>query len=562
MDQKIKHLWEDHYPEGRDWHLSIDDRPLYNLIDNAVEKFGHHPAMDFLGKTYSYAQIGQMVDRAASALQQKLQVKKGSKVGLFLPNTPYCLIFFYAILKTGATVVNFNPLYAEKELIHQIEDSETDIMVTLDLKILQEKTEPLLSKTRLKTIITCPMADILPFPKNALFSLFKSGDVAKVPNDEHHISFSDIIDNNGDLSPTTINTDKDVAVLQYTGGTTGVPKGAMLTHKNLYANTVQISHWLGDVTPGVDAQVGVLPFFHVFAMTVIMNMSVNTGMKIIAVPKFDIDDVLKLIDKKKPTYLPAVPAIFSALANHPKISKYNFSSLKFCLAGGAPLPSDVKRLFEEKTGAKCVAEGYGLTESSPVATCNPVNGLVKTGSIGMPLPGTLIEIIDPEDRKTQMPTGEKGEVCITGPQVMKGYYNKPEATEDTLVNGRLYTGDIGYIDEDGYIFLVDRIKDLILVRGYNVYPRHVEEAIYEHPAVEECIVAGVPDKARGETVWAWIKLAEGQKLTADELDKFLDDKLSPIEQPRKIFIRTEPLPKTDVGKLSRKTLLEEEGITK
>jgi len=278
-------------------------------------------------------------------------------------------------------------------------------------------------------------------------------------------------------------------------------------------------------------------------------------------PQFDLKEAITLIHEERPQYFVAVPTIYNALGSYAHIKDYDFSSLKFCLSGGAPLPGDVKRLFEEKTGAKCVAEGYGLTECSPVATCNPVSGKAKVGSIGMPLPGTLIDIIDPEDGVTILPTGEKGEICITGPQVMKSYYNKEDATLETIKNGRLHTGDIGYIDDEGYVYLVDRIKDLILVRGYNVYPRHVEEAIYKHPKVAECIVAGVPDKARGENVQAWVKPVDGAELSASDVKDFIKDKLSPTELPRKIIIRTEPLPKTAVGKLSRKDLLEQEGIS-
>jgi long-chain acyl-CoA synthetase len=306
----------------------------------------------------------------------------------------------------------------------------------------------------------------------------------------------------------------------------------------------------------------VLPFFHVFAMTVVMNCSIWAGMKIILHPKFVLDDILNSIKKHRPTFFPAVPAIFNAIATSPKAKGVDFSCLKFCMSGGAPLPVDVKRLFEEKTGCKALGEGYGLTETSPVATFNPANGKIKTGSVGMPLPGTIIEIIDKDDGVSIMPVGEKGEVCISGPQVMKSYFNKPEETALVLKKGRLHTGDVGYLDAEGYLFLVDRIKDMIMVRGYKVYPRFVEEAIYKHPSVEECIVAGVPDAERGETVWAWVKPLAGRALTEEDLKKFLEDKLSPIELPRKITIRDQPLPKTAVGKLSKKDLLEQEGIRK
>jgi len=552
--------WESHYPEGLKWDMKIEKKPLYAILDRAVEKFSPFPMINFMGKEWSYGEVGKLINQAARGLEN-MGIKKGNKVGLFLPNTPFSIIFYYAILKIGATVVNYNPLYTNSELEYQVKDSETDIMVTLNLNLMCDKANFLLKNTRLNAVIICPMQWALKFPKNLLFPLVKAKDIFNVPkNDDRFIKFSNLIKNDGRFTPVEIDPEDDIAVLQYTGGTTGVPKGAMLTHYNLYANTAQISTWLKEATPGVDSQIGVLPFFHVFAMTTIMNMSIWFGMKIYAIPKFELEEILDLIKKEKPTYFPAVPAIFNTIANHPGISDYDFSCLKFCLSGGAPLPPEVKKIFEERTKANRVAEGYGLTECSPVATCNPVFGKIKAGSIGQPIPNTVIEILDRDDGKTVLPLGKKGEVCIRGPQVMKGYYKRTEATADTIKNGRLHTGDVGYIDEEGYVYIVDRIKDLILVRGYNVYPRQVEDAIYEHPNVDECIVAGVPDKERGETVWAWVKPVDGRELRADDLKTFVKDKLSPIEMPRKFIIRTEPLPKTMVGKLSRKDLLEQEGI--
>jgi long-chain acyl-CoA synthetase len=293
-----------------------------------------------------------------------------------------------------------------------------------------------------------------------------------------------------------------------------------------------------------------------------LNAGVHSGMKIVLHSKFDLKKILSSIKRHRPTMLPGVPAMFSAIAHAPDVEKYDFSSLKFCISGGAPLPLDVKRLFEEKTGSSAIAEGYGLTEAAPGVTFNPAIGLRKKGSVGQPLPGTIVEIISREDGKTPLGIGEKGEVCIRGPQVMRGYFNKPEDTGAVMRHGRLHTGDVGYMDEQGYLYLVDRIKDLILVRGYNVYPRMVEEAIYLHPAVEECIVAGVPDAERGETVRAWVKPRRGMAVTEKELLSFLTDKISPIEIPRQIIMRDEPLPRTSVGKLSKKDLLAQEGIVK
>lgn len=301
----------------------------------------------------------------------------------------------------------------------------------------------------------------------------------------------------------------------------------------------------------------VLPFFHVFAMTAVMNFSVMAGLEIVAMPRFDLKDALRIIDKKKPHFFPAVPAIYSAINNCPDLKKYDLSSLEYCISGGAPLPAEVKREFEKITGC-IVVEGYGLSESSPVVCANPIKGENIPGSIGLPVPATIVEIINPEDKTTPMPLGERGELCIRGPQVMKGYWNKPDETADVLREGRLHTGDVAIMDERGYVYIVDRIKDMIITNGYNVYPRNVEEAIYLHPAVEECIVAGLPDEQRGEIVKAWIKLKRGQTLDAESLKEFLNDKISKMEIPKRIEFRDQPLPKTMIGKLSRKDVLAQE----
>ncbi|MBI3441934.1 MAG: AMP-binding protein, partial [Proteobacteria bacterium] len=475
-------LWEKHYPEGLSWYAPILRKPLFHVLDQALEKYPDNDLCDFQGRAFTYREMGRYVDRIAEGLQ-KLGVKKGIKVGIFLPNTPYSIMFFYGILKAGATVVNYNPLYVERELSGQIEDSETDIMVTADLQFLIDKMERMLVTTRLKKVVVCPIAEVLPFAKKLLYPIVKARDIAKVPANERYIWLKDLTDNHGKPEPVVVDADNDIAVLQYTGGTTGTPKGAMLTHGSIYANVQQTTYWVNSIEPGKDTIIGVLPFFHVFAMTIVMNCSIWAGMKIIIHPKFVLNDVLKSIRKHRPTFFPAVPAIFNAIATLPNVRKEDFARLKFCMSGGAPLPGDVQRLFEEKTGCRHFGEGYGLTETSPVATFNPAKGKIKNGSVGLPIPGTIVEIINRDDGVSVLPVGEKGEVCISGPQVMKGYFNKPEETSAVLRHGRLHTGDVGYLDDEGYLFLVDRIKDMIIVRGYKVYPRFVEEAIYKHPSV-------------------------------------------------------------------------------
>lgn len=552
--------WLKSYPEGIDWNARIEVGPVTDFLEQTVRLHGDKPGFDFMGQVTSWRDIGDQVNRMAKGLQS-IGVKKGTRVGLFLPNCTYFLISYYAVLKAGGTVVNFNPLYSPKELIHQVRDSQTEIMVTLDLSILYDKLAGIRAECGLARILVCPFADILPFPKNILFPLLKRKDIADIGNESYITWLTDINTNDGKPAPVIIDPHDDIAVLQYTGGTTGVPKGAMLTHANVTGNTNQCVLWFLGAKPG-EKMLGVIPFFHVFAMTAVLNLSVRIGFEIIVpVPRFELEKTLKAIHKKKPNYFPAVPAIYNAINNYPKLAQYDLTSLRFCMSGGAPLPVEVKKTFEKNTGC-VVVEGYGLTESTPVACVNPVVGENKPGSIGLPLPGTIIEIINPDDKVTPMKQGERGELCIRGPQVMKGYWNMKEATDDVLRNGRLHTGDIAMIDDDGYVFIVDRIKDMILVNGYNVYPRNVEEAIYLHPAVEECIVAGLPDQQRGETVKAWIKPKAGQSFTGDEMKAFLKDKISPIEMPRQIEIRDKPLPKTMIGKLSRKDILAEEFAAK
>jgi long-chain acyl-CoA synthetase len=549
-----KHPWLKSYPPDIKWDTEIPERRLYALMDHAVERYAKNQAIDFLGKTMSYADVGDQVDRMAKGLQQ-MGVRAGIKVGLFLPNTPYSVIGFFAILKAGGTVVNYNPLYAERELLYQIDNSETDFFVTLDLKVLYDKIPALLKQSRLKKVIICRMQDILPFPKNLLFPIAKAKEIAKIPRDDSHVRYKDLIKNDGRVDEVRVDPVKDIAVLQYTGGTTGVPKGAMLTHANLYANAMQCDMWFPAAEGQPDRVIGVLPLFHVFAMTIVMTSSVYRGSAMILLPRFEIVQLLETIQRAKPTIMPGVPTLFTAVNNYPKLDQYDLSSLAYCLSGGAALPLEVKQKFEKLTGCTLV-EGYGLSETSPVATANPFTGINKEGSIGLPMPATTITIVSIDTGKP-VPTGENGEVCITGPQGMAGYWNNPEATKEAIIDGRFRSGDIGYLDEDGYTFIVDRLKEMILAGGYNVYPRNVEEAIYMHPAVSECAVVGLPDEYRGQTVKAYVALGEGQSLSEADLLAFLEDKISKIEMPKMVEFRTD-LPKSAIGKILKKELLAEE----
>ncbi len=543
--------WVKHYPEEIDWNQPVEPHPVYKILDDTAARFPDNCALDFLDKRYSYRQLQELVEKAAAGFRS-IGVENGTKVGLFLPNTPHFVISYFAILKAGGIVVNFSPLYSVRELKYQLEDSETEIIITLNLEALYPKAKELLGHGRLRKLIIGNMPEILPFPKNLLFPFVKRKEIADVKWDDDHIKWQDLLahppsSDNPQTSPDSI------AVIQYTGGTTGTPKGAVLTHHNVYTNAVQTGLWFGALEDGGEIMLGVLPFFHVFAMTAVMNFSMLKGARLIMHPRFELKHVLKDIDRKKPTLMPGVPTMFSAIINHPKLAEHNLSSLKACISGGAPLPVEVKQRFEKLTGCSLI-EGYGLTETSPVVCANPLYGKNKAGSIGLPLPQTIVEIEDMENRGQFLGIGEKGELCVRAPQVMQGYWQKPDETAAVLDEaGRLRTGDIAYIDKEGYVFIADRLKELIIAGGFNIYPRNVEEAIYLHDAILEAAVVGIPDPYRGQTVKAFVALKDGAKLDAAELKEFLQDKLGRHEIPTHIEFRDE-LPKTMIGKISKKDL--------
>jgi long-chain acyl-CoA synthetase len=556
--QQSPYPWLAHYPSGVDWHAAFDPMPVHALLEATAARSSSRTCTHFLGKTISYGEMGELVKKAAAGLQ-KLGVGKGTKVGLLLPNSPTYLIYFFGILKAGGTVVNYNPLYTLEELTFQLEDSETELMVTLDLKLLFDKVEALLQAGSLKRAVVAHFPALLPATKSVLFKLFKAREMARPdrsPMAGRIVHDADVLANDGECRPVPIDPLNDVAVLQYTGGTTGTPKGAMLTHANISINCRQGAAWAVNLQGGRERALAALPFFHVFAMTTVMNFAVAEGAELVIMPRFVLDDAMKLIDRTKPTVMPGVPTMFAAMLSHPKLRSFDLSSLKYCVSGGAPLPVELKQRFERLTGCK-VVEGYGLTEASPSVTCNPVEGPVKEGSIGQPLPGTVVSLRDLADPTKEVPLGEKGEICVKGPQVMKGYWKRPEETAGQFVGEFLRTGDVGIMDAEGFVFIVDRIKDLIICSGYNVYPRRIEEAIYAHPAVEEVTVIGIKDAYRGEAPKAFIKLKACAQATQDDIRRHLEKKLSKIEMPAEIEFR-DVLPKTMIGKLSKKELKAEE----
>ena len=559
--------WIKSYPPGVVWELDVPRKTLHQSFDESCAKYAERPLTDFLDKVTSFKEYKDASDRAAAGFQ-KLGVKPGVHVGLYLPNTPHYIIAFFGVLKAGGIVVNYSPLDADRELEFKIGDSETDILVTLDVAALYPKMAAMRGKTRLKKLIVGSIADYLPWPKNWLYPLAKKKEISPWPRDEFHLSFKDLLDNNGIYLAHPVEGDlwDEVALLQYTGGTTGLPKAAMLTHGCVVAAMTQGQAWTATrTTPGTEKVVCVLPLFHIYALSGIMLGAVKSGNQLILYPRPDIDMIVKDLPTKKPTFLPGVPTLYTAILKHPKAQGLDLKNLKICMSGGAPLPVEVQQSFEKLTGATLI-EGYGLTETSPTGAICPIDKSVRRiGSCGVPMPATIIEVRDMENPDRVLSPGKEnvGEVCIIGPQVMKGYWKKPDETAMVLFDHPaskwkgLRTGDMGYMDADGWLYLVDRSKDLIISSGYNVYPRMIEEAVYEHPAVDECIVIGIPHEHRHEAPKVFVKLKPGASLTFEELLAHLKDKVGRHEMPVALEIRAE-LPKTPVGKLSKKELKEEE----
>ena len=544
--------WLRSYPPGLDWDAQFRPSLVNTLLDEAVQAYGQRACTYFMGKRLSFAEIGELSDRAAKGLRA-IGVGEGVKVGLLLPNTPTFVIFYYGVLKAGGTVVNFNPLYSLEEIEAQIRDSGAKIMVTLDLAMTFDKVEAMLRRGALDKAVIASFPALLPVLKSVGFKLLQRTKLADPSSSlaaNKIVTERELLANDGRCESPRITPDA-IAVLQYTGGTTGTPKGAMLTHANISTNVNQVKRWRQlDVRAG-DSILGILPLFHVFAMTTVMNFGIASGMEMILVPKFELIDTLKLIGKLRPRMMPVVPTLLNAMLRHPHIGNFDLSSLEYCLSGGAPLPLEVKRRFEALCGCS-VVEGYGLSETSPVACCN-LPGIEREGSIGLPLPATEISIRSLDDPNVEVAPGETGELCIAGPQVMTGYWQKPEETEGSFVGRFFRTGDVGYMDPDGFVYIVDRIKDMINASGFKIYPRRIEDALYAHAAVAEVTVVGIPDEYRGEAPKAFVKLKEGKTATAAELLQFLRGKLSKMELPAEIEFRDE-LPKTMVGKLSRKEL--------
>jgi long-chain acyl-CoA synthetase len=542
--------WLRHYPAGVDWFMPIRPETLPQLFETAVAEHAAKPCLDFMGRSWTYAQVGDEVLRVATGLRA-LGVGPGTRVGLCLPNCPYYVTAYFAVLHLGAVVVNFNPLYTANELAAQAADAGAEVMVAPDLDPILGRVLSLLEKGTVKHVVACRFAAALPWVKGQLFRLVKRKNIAAIPSDRRVVDFA-TLQRAAPLREPAVPKPEDLAVLQYTGGTTGTPKGAMLTHANLAANVRQAQAWAPDIKPGGQRIMGVLPFFHVFALTSILNAGIAWGAQLIMLPRFEVKPLLATIRRTRPTIFHGVPTLFKALLDNGATTQ-DLSGIALCISGGAPLPMEIKKAFDAVSG-RSMLEGYGLTETSPVAFCTPLAGDQRPGTIGLPVPGVRAEIRDPEQPQRRMAFGERGEVCLAGPNIMRGYWNRPEETAKSFTpDGMLRTGDIGIMDEDGYVTLVDRLKDLIICSGYNVYPRTIEEALYEHPDVVAATALGMPDEYRGESPAAFVELRPGATTTVDELRAHLKDRLNPIEMPKLLEIRPS-LPRTAVGKLSKKEL--------
>jgi long-chain acyl-CoA synthetase len=556
--------WLDHYDKGVPKSIPYPQVPLFNLLEQAAQKYPDKPCTIFKGAKISFREMNETTDKIAGALAS-LGVKKGDRVGLFMPNTPQFVMAYFGILKAGGVVVATNPLYTPTEIEHQVNDAGIEVMFVMsNFYNLIKGVQP---KTKIKKLIVTNLKETLPPILSILFTLAKEkkggfrieGGLAA-----GDLWMKDLIAKHSaadrpklDIGP------EDTCLFQYSGGTTGTSKGAVALHRNVVANALQIKAWMSTLEEGKETTLMAIPLFHVYGMVAGMAFSMASGSTMVMVPNpRDLPDVLQNIDKYKPTVFPGVPTLYNAINNHPDVAagKYNLTSIKACISGSAPLMRETKEKFEALTGGK-LFEGYGLSEAPTATHCNPLMGVNKPGSIGMPFPDVECKILSLDDGVTEMPAGEVGEIAIRGPQVMKGYHNMPTETENSLRDlndggGKwLFTGDIARMDEDGYFYIVDRKKELIKPGGYQVWPREVEEVLTSNPKVLEAAVAGIPDPYRGETVKAWIVVKPGETLTEEEVKAWCKQNLAPFKVPTHVEFRTEALPKTTVGKILRRELV-------
>ncbi|MBU2511896.1 long-chain fatty acid--CoA ligase [bacterium] len=541
--------WFNSYAEGVSHYLDYEEITMSDCLTRVAKNHPNTIGLIYFKTKIKFREFDQMVNRMANALID-LGVKPGDKVSLLLPNVPQVAIAAYAVWRIGAIVVMNNPLYTDVELEHQFNDSESTFLITLDL--LGPRMLALKPKTAIKTIIVAHIRDYLSFPLKQLFPLVAKDKHRDIPKQQGVYEWLDLMKKYPADNPNISVDFRAIAALQYTGGTTGVSKGVVLTHSNLSKNCQQGLAWIYNMKPGESIVLGSLPIFHAFGLFT-LNMCVRGVWSIVLIPRPEAEFIMEAIHKNKVNLFPGVPTMFIGILNHPKLKDYNLSSLKICVSGAAPCPVDVIKRFEAMSGAQIV-EGFGISEASPATSINPVGGINKPGSIGLPLSDTEVKIVDLDDRNKELPANEAGELCIKGPQVSDlGYYKMPEETKETFVDGWLYTGDIAKIDDDGYTFIVDRKKDMIIAGGYNIYPRDIDEVLFTHPKIAEACTKGVADEYRGETVKAFIVLKEGEVLTKQEVIDFCKEKLAAYKVPKIVEFMDE-LPKSAVGKILRKDL--------
>lgn len=549
--------WTRHYDDGVPVELDFEEKSLLEYLDESARTWPDHPAVTLKGKTLTYAELKDQVDRFASGLAG-LGVTRDSRVAVWLPNLPQLVIAYFATLRLGAQVVNTNPLYVEREVEHQFNDAGVTVVVTLDY-LWRDRLRGILDRTGVQHVVVTSIPEYLPIPLRWLapLKLRKTGQYVKVPREEGVHFFRDLIsDSEPNPPPVDLSLDH-VAVLQYTGGTTGVSKGAMLTHRNLSWNVQQGRAWFVRAKPAEEVCLACLPYFHVLGMTVAMLFPIAIGAHIVLAPNpRDIPDLLKNITRYRVTMFPGVPALFLAITQDPDIERMDVSSVAMCISGSAPLPAEVLERFEELTGSK-ITEGFGLTETSPVTHANPLYGLRKVGSVGIPVSNTDMKVVDVETGDRELGLNEEGELCIRGPQVMQGYWNRPGETEEVLRDGWLHTGDLARVDEDGYTYIVGRLKDMIVASGYNVYPDEVDRVLHAHPAILEAASIGLPDPQRGETVKSFVVLRPEASATAEEIIAFCKKELAAYKVPRQVEFLAE-LPKSSVMKILRRELRERE----
>ena len=566
--------WIKSYPPDVPETISpFPEEPVWWLLERSAQKYPDAPAISFpvapRARRLTYRQLVAEAEQFAKALAS-LGVKKGDRVGLLLPNSPQFVVGWYACQRLGAVAVGNNPLYTQRELAHQLSDAGVEILISLDL--LYPLAAAVKDQAGVKTIIVTKIGDYLGFPINKLAPLKQKKEAQHegrawppVPADAEVTQWSDLMKGRyQDLPPLKVNPKEDVAALVYTGGTTGLSKGAQLTHHNMVSNALQTATWFVDTAEGEEGIMCVLPFFHSYGLSAVMNVGISKAMKLVLLPRFELEMCLKAIEKEKPTLFPGVPRIYIAINESPESRKHDLSSIRACFSGAAPLPVAVAEKFESISGGRLV-EGYGLTETSPVTHINPIYGKRKFGSIGLPIPDTDCKLVDLDDPEKEVKPGEEGELCIAGPQVMKGYWNRQDETDDMVRVHKdgtrwLHTGDIAKVDEEGYFSIVDRKKDMILVSGFNVYPTDVEQVLYRHPKIAQVAVVGIPDDTTGEAVKAYVVLKEGQTTTEEEILKWSRDPehgLTGYRAPKHVEFRDE-LPTTMVGKVLRRVLLEEE----